>query len=388
MRFPGLELWRAGLLLAVLTIPGARAGAQLRISGQVDLLASTAPDERGLNTNFRGDSPFNSFQVRIFGQHWVNDRVGVFTEALFDMKADPRLSGAYVVVNDLFDQEWLGLRAGLAPSLIGTFGLRSSYFNANPLIGLPMIWQYRTTLDASGLASNEDMLRRRAQNRRGLPLLYDSCWNIQWELLGQVGHFEYSLGVTPGSMSNPKEAVAVEGVQWLARLGAEPVPGLRLGVSGGFGPYVAGQSYDDEILATSFPGEADDYDQITLGFDLEYSRGKARFFSEGYISTWEAPLVAQDLTLKGGYLEGRYDFRPEWFGAVRVGAMFFGDISSASDGSGPQTGWDDDVLRVELSFTYRMARELQLQLGWQHTEFITGNDAAEDLLAVQLRAVF
>lgn len=388
MRFSGSGLWRVGLLLAALAPVGAPVGAQLRISGQVDLLASTAPDERELNTNFRGDSPFNSFQVRIFGQHWVNDRVGVFTEALLDMKADPRLSGAYLVVNDLFDQKWLSLRAGLAPSLIGSFGLRSSYYNANPLIGLPLIWQYRTTLDPSGLASNEDMLRRRAQNSRGLPLFYDSCWNIQWELMGEVGHFEYSLGVTPGSMSNPKEAVAVDGVQWLARLGAEPVPGLRLGISGGFGPYIAGPSFDDEILATSFPGEAEDYDQLMLGFDLEYSRGKARLFSEGYVSTWEAPLVAQELTVKGGYVEGRYDFLPEWFGAVRVGAMFFSDISAASDGSGAQAGWDDDVLRVESSLTYRMARELQIQLGWQHTDFLTGSEAAEDLLAIQLRAVF
>ena len=384
----GRATWRVGLLLAVLAMPGNRAQGQLRISGQLDLLASTTTDERELNTNFRKDSPFNPFQVRIFGQHWVNDRMGVFTEALFDSKAAVRLNGAYLVVNDLFGRGWLSLRAGLAPSLIGSFGLRSSYYNSNPLAGVPLVWQYRTTLDASGLASNEDMLRRRDQNIRGLPLLYDSCWNLQWEFMGEVGHFEYSVGVTPGSISNPKNAVAVDGVQWLARLGVEPVLGLRLGVSGAFGPYVGGPNRDDEILATSFPGGSEDYDQLMVGIDLEFSRGKARFLSEAYVSMWEAPLVAQDLTAKGGYVEGRYDFRPEWFGAVRVGAMFFGDISAASDGSGPKTGWDDDVLRVESSLTYRMARELQLQAGWQHNEFVTGKDEPEDLLIVQLRAVF
>jgi len=374
--------------LAVLVAPGVGAQGQLRISGQLDLLASTRADERGLNTNFRKDSPFNSFQLRVFGQHWVNDRVGVFLEGLFDRDADPRLNGAYLVANELFDQTWLNLRAGLAPSLIGSFGLRSSYFNSNPLIGAPLVWQYKTTLDPSGLATNEDLLRRRSQNRTGLPGLYDSCWNIQWELLGEVGRFEYSLGVTPGSMSNPKEAVAADGVQWLARLGVEPILGLRFGLSGGFGPYIAGPNRDDEILATSFPGGPADYDQLMLGFDLEVSRGKARFFSEVYVSRWEAPLVAQDLSMKGGYVEGRYDFLPEWFGAVRVGAIMFGDISAASDGSGGQTGWDDDVLRVEASLTHRMARELQLQVGWQHHEFLTGTDDPENLLAIQLRAVF
>ena len=377
-----------GVLVLLLTIPVRPAAAQLQVSGQLDLLASTESDERALNTNFRRDSPFNAYQLRIFGQHWVNPRIGVFTEILFDSDADPRVNGAYLVVNDLFSQEWLSIRAGLAPSLIGSFGLRSNYFNANPLIGLPLIWQYRTTLDPSGLASNEDMIRRRDENVAGLPLLYDACWNLQWEFMGEVGGFEYSLGVTPGSTSNPKGATKVDGVQVLARIGIEPAPGLRLGVSGSSGSYIGGPSRDPGILATSFPGEPTDYPQRMVGFDFELSRGKARLFSEWYVSTWDAPLVAQDLTVKGGYVEGRYDFLPQWFGAVRVGAMFFGDISVSSDGSGPQSGWDDDVFRVESSLTHRLARELQLQVGWQHNEFLTGVDEPEDLLAVQVRAVF
>lgn len=363
------------------------AGAQLRISGQVDLTARSDGDERGLNRNFRGDSPFSELRARLFARHWLTDRIGVFTEFLFDNHADPRLNGAYLVVNELGGRPWLSLRAGLAPSLIGSFGLRSSYFNANPLIGVPLVWQHRTTLDGSGLAAPEDLWRRREVNATALPVLYDACWNVQWELMGEVGAFEYSVGLTPGSISNPDGALSADGMQLLARIGAEPTPGVRVGVSGGYGPYIGGPNRDPEVGRTDFPGEAEDYDQRLVGLDLEVSRGRLRVFSEGYLSTWEAPLVPDDLTAVGGYAEAAYDVLPQWRAAVRVGALAFDEIG-AGDGSGFRRAWDDDVLRVESGITYRLAREVHVRADWQRTEFLTGGEDAEDLLALQLQAVW
>lgn len=373
---------------ALAIVPAAPASAQLEISGQVDLTAREGADERGLNRNFRGDSPFNDVRMRLFARHWLTDRIGIFTEVLFDRGSGPRLNGAYLVVNELAGRDWLDLRAGLAPSLIGTFGLRSTYFNSNPLIGVPLVWQHRTTLDGSGLATAADLLRRRDENDIFLPMLYDACWNLQWEFLGEFGRFEYSVGVTPGSMSNPLPTPDRDGLQLLARLGVEPVMGVRLGVSGGVGPYIGGPNRDPAVNRRSFPGRPRDFDQRLLGVDLEVARGKLRLVSEGYISSWEAPLVSEDLTAVGGYAEARYDFLPRWIGAVRLGTLGFSEIPvTAVDGTGGR-GWDDDVLRLESALTYRWARELHARLGWQHTTFLTGPEESVDLLALQLRAVF
>jgi hypothetical protein len=141
------------LAAALVGVSSSDAAAQLRISGQADILALAGSDDRGLNRNFRLDSPFNQVRARIFTQHWVNERAGIFGEILFDNLSGPRLNGLYAVINDVAGQEWLSTRIGLAPSLVGSFGLRSTYFNSNPLIGAPLVWQHRSTLDGSGLAT-------------------------------------------------------------------------------------------------------------------------------------------------------------------------------------------------------------------------------------------
>jgi hypothetical protein len=361
------------------------ADAQIQVSGQIDLTATNKADTGGLNRNFRGDSPFNQVRGRFFGQHWVTERIGVFSEILFDDVSGIRIQGAYLVLNELAGREWLNVRAGISPSLIGSFGLRSTYFNSNPLLGVPMVWQYRTTLDGSGLSSAEDLVRRREQNVRALPILYDACWSLVWEVMGNAGIVEYSLGVTPGAMSNPLSAPQEEGIQVLGRVGVEPKLGLRLGLSAGIGPYLGGPKRDPLVEAVSYPGEPADYDQRLVGLDGEYSIGRLQIHSEGYFSSWEAPLVDDDLNVWGGYVEGAYDLTPRLLGALRVGALGFGEIETPA---GTRTAWDDDVVRVESAFTYRVAREVHLRLGWQHTEFLTGVDESEDLFALQLRAVY
>ena len=382
----GASLVCSLMLLHALPAPAA---AQLQISGQVEALALNQADTRGLNRNFRNDSPFSSIRARLFAQHWVTPRIGVFAEFLYDIEASsPRLNGAYVVINEIAGQEWLGLRAGMAPSLVGNFGLRSTYFNANPLIGVPLVHQHRTTLDGSGLATAADMLRRRDANIIGLPMMYDACWNPVAELLGNVGRFEYSLGVTNGSVSNPLQTRLVEGVQVMTRLGFEASERLHFGASGVLGPYIGGPKFDPGIAATSFPGEADDYDQRVVGADAELLLEKWSFYSEAYWSDFEAPLIDDDLVTQGAYVEGRYDFLPEWFAALRVDGMVFSEIT-VPDGAGTrETGWDDDLMRVESSLTYRIAREVHLRANWQHTEFLSGDEDAIDLLGIQLRAVF
>ncbi|MDX1566459.1 MAG: hypothetical protein R3223_01580 [Longimicrobiales bacterium] len=375
------------LVLGLVALTPARVDAQVQISGQIDLSAVAGGDDRGVNDAFRRDSPFNPFRARFFAQHWVSDRVGIFTEVLFDSDSGPRLNGAYIVANELTGRSWLNARVGLAPSLIGSFGLRSTYFNSNPLVGIPLVWQYRTTLDGSGLVTADDLLRRKQANTSFLPMLYDPCWNLQWELLGEVGIFEYSAGVTSGSMSNPLGAMEADGVQVLARVGVEPRPGIRIGVSGGVGPYIGGGRRDPDLSAPDFPGGPEDYDQRLFGYDVEWARGRLQLISEGYHSTWEAPLVSEDLTATGAFLEARYDFLPRWTGAARTGFIGFNEITPSGAGATP-TGWDDDIARFETALTYRWSREVHVRLDWQHNEFLTGSDASMDLLAFQVRAVF
>jgi hypothetical protein len=376
----------AAAALLPLAAPSA-AGAQLSISGEIDLLALNERDTRGLNRNFRLDSPYSQLRLRLFAQHWVTDRIGIFAELLYDVATDPRVYGAYVVVNELGGQGWLNARLGMAPPMVGNFALRDTYFMQNPLIGVPLLWQHRATIDGSGLARNEDLMRRRDQNVIGLPLLYTACWMMQWELLGQAGPFEYSLAATNGSLTN-MAAMDENGIAYMARLGMEPVQGIRFGVSGFRGAYIGGPLRDPQTRATSYPGKPEDYLHRSAGYDVEVSYGKARFYSEGFAGDWEVPLIPEKLSAWSAYGELSYDVLPQWTPAVRVGKSAYSEISSTNDQLGPRTGWDDDVLQVESAVSYRLAREVLFRLGWQHTRFQTGPEEPIDLLAAQIKAVF
>jgi hypothetical protein len=257
------------VVLLGIVAPSA-ADAQTRFSGQVDLVGTVNRDSVDINTALRGDSPYNPVRMRLFVQSWLNDRIGVFGELLLDVDSDPRLNGAYVVVNELAGQPWLNARLGLSPSIVGSFGLRSTYFNANPLIGVPLLWQYRTSLAADGSSTPLGLIGSAGDAPgAGTPLLYDSCWSIQWELLGELGPLEYSVGLTPGSLSNPIKSRAVGGSQWLGRVGVAPLTGLRVGVSGAHGPWLTDPT-PDGLGQLPYPDDPGDFDQSALGADIEY----------------------------------------------------------------------------------------------------------------------
>jgi len=368
---PGSALWPL-LTLATLGLAAPPAHAQeIQISGQLDLVGMVSRDTLDINTALRGDSPFNPIRLKLFARSWITDRIGVFTELLLDVDADPRLNGAYVVVNEIGDLPWLNARLGLAPSPIGGFGLRSTYFNLNPLIGIPLVWQYRTNLSNSGTSTVASLLARQDEPGTGSPMLYDSCWMIQWEILGEVGAFEYSVALTPGALSNPIRARQVDGSMWLARVGHAPLPGLRLGVSAAHGPWLSAPSPS--------------FDQGLLGVDAEFGAGPWLFFGELHSFRWESPLIAEDLDAVGGFVEARFDFLPGWYAAGRLGGLWFGDVVTNA-ATGARAPWDQDTARTELALGYRVSRQALLKLDWQRTT--TASDFEQNLFSVQLTTAF
>jgi hypothetical protein len=373
--------------MAVLTLLSAprTASAQIQVSGQVDLIGMPHQDTLGLNKAFRGDNPYNPIRLRLFARHWVNERIGIFTELLFDFNADPRMNGAYLVVNELGGRPWLNARVGLAPNVIGSFGLRSTYFNSNPLVGVPLVWQYRTNLDASGTATAASLAATTSEPGFSLPVLYDSCWNLQWELLGEVGFFEYSLAMTPGSPSNPIKSMGAEGSTWMARAGFVPIPSVRVGFSGSYGPYLS-KPAPDTSGTLPYSEDVSDFKQKLVGVDLEYQGGPLVFTVEAYGVRYQAPQIDEELEVFGGYAELRYDFLPGWYLAGRAGALNFGDLEIDTT-SGARADWDQDTRRTELALGYRFAREVLVKADWQRT-MVPDLDLSEDLFAIQLSAVF
>lgn len=368
---------------ALLFLGTAALDAQVAISGQVDLLASGGYD-RPLNAAVRGDDPFSELRMRLYGQHWVNERVGVFTELLFDLRADARVNGAYVVIQRLGDKEWLNARVGMVPSPVGNFGMRSTYFNQNPLIGMPLLWQYRTTLDPGGRATAQELSARRVANNVGLPVMYDACWPIVIELSGAIGRFDYAVAGSAGAVSNAIMSLREPGWQGMARLGLSPTLGFRVGASVAYGPYIGDGGRTPALVAGGPVPDPAGHHQMLAGYDLEFARGRVQIFSEGYLNRWETPGNPDGLDVATGYVEGRFDVAPQLYLAGRFGGMDFGRI----DVGGRPESWDDDLWRFEGAIGYRVAREVLARVGWQRWHYTTGADPDQDVVALQLSAVF
>lgn len=375
--------WVALGVLAL--VAPAPARAQLELSGQLDLVGTLRADSLNLNQGMRGDNPFNRVRLRLYARRWITDRIGVFTEVLYDIDTDVRINGAYVVINELAGQSWLNARLGLAPNVVGSFGLRSTYFNSNPLVGVPLVWQYRTNLSAAGTSTSASLTGTAVEPGGGVPILYDSCWNIQWELLGELGGLEYSIGMTPGSLSNPNRSRSVPGSTWLARVGYTPIPSVRVGVSGARGPYLSKPTLGTGG-ALPYPDDPQDFVQTLVGGDVEVQAGAWVLNSEAYVVRWGTPLVSEDLDAVGAYAEARFDFATGWYAAARLDGLHFNEIVTD-----PQTRarapWDRDTMRSELALGYRVAREVLLKLDWQRTT-VPDNDFEQNIFAAQLSTVF
>lgn len=365
----------------------ACADTQIMWRGLLDLVAPTSGTATTLNGFNRGDSNFDTYRLRVFAEAEAAHGFEVFTQFLYEEVAGVRTIGAYARYTPV-DALDVHAVAGKIPWLIGTWQTRT-YSNENPLIGVPLMYQYHTSLRGDALPPDVDALLSaagRGQFRpdygsgrgfRGMPIVYDLCWDIGAMAQGSVGSVEFSAGFVNGAPSQPTGAQdSAPGKSILGRLGVQPVPGLLLGVSGSYGPYLS-EDFNAQLPA----GETvAGYNQKLLMVDAEWSFGHVELRGEGFTNTWETP-TAGDLDVLGGYVEARVNLPQGTFAAGRWGQLRFGDVT---DSTGVSRPWDHDVDRLEIGAGYRMSRNVILKGVFQQNIMHTGSgDETASLFAAQ-----
>ena len=377
----------ATLLLIIFAglAPLAHLCAQLTWSGDVAVLVKGLDRHLAENQNFRGDDPFNEIRLRLFPRHWVNDRIAFFGELLYDNGTALRVNGAYVVINSLLEYQGVNLKAGLIPSPFGNYSLRSTYFNLNPLIGVPLMWHYKTPMPTAMYPTNTGLHEEKEKiNAEGYaPIGYDACWDTGVELFGDLGRLEYSLALTDGAMSSPR-AGDNEGRQLIARLGFNFTAGSRLGFSVARGPHFLPSA------ATNDDKRVEDFQATVAGIYAQYIVNHLQLYGELVRSTWEAPpayLAEGQAHANAGYLEGRYDFLVRWYLAARLDFITYSLIDNPA--AGKDEPWGDDLRRLETGLGYRLSREAIVKLVYQKNDYRHGWRSADpEVLALQLHLAF
>ncbi len=381
----------AALMVPAVLAPSAGA-ADLRFRGLIDVVAAERGDAFDHNLLTRLDSNFDAYSVRAFAEAKANDQIGIFTQFILRDATTPYVNGAYVMFTPSQFHDFHVL-AGKIPWLIGTYAPRT-YSIENPVIGTPLMYQYHSTLLFYEVIPSADaLLSTKGQGQYGvnyygypegvgMPLVDDCYWDVGVTATGSLNSVELALGVTagtPGWGSTSQDENT--GKSLLGRVGFLPLPGLRLGVSGAYGPYLV-----EELNPLMPPGSnVNDYNQKIAMADLEFLAGHFEMRAEGAFNVWETPTVG-DLEVTSAYAEAKYSFPIGAYVAGRYDALRFGEIA---DSGGVKQTWDADVTRIEGGVGYRFDRNVVVKLIHQHTTVeLPGGDKKMPMTAAQLSVGF
>ncbi|MBL7958747.1 hypothetical protein JNL27_00770 [bacterium] len=344
------------------------------IGGIVDAV-TTFGNKPHLNANTLNDNNFNNIRALLNFRFQHKEKLRADVEVLFDDASAEkvRLQGAFITIFDV-PNEKINFMIGKIPNLFGNFGKRE-FSDVNPLIGQPLMRQYRTSLDWNNLWNNQEQLilkNRRKAHKGNLPVnvlagatptVYDARWDFGVELFGNISFVDYQIAVTEGSISNP-DANQNKGKQFLGRLGFAPVAGLKFGFSGASNPYLS--SADPQRLLEEGKGKGE-YRQMAYGMDLEASYRYLIVFSEFVKSTWDASVDEGELSNWSWYVDAKYKLHPKLYAAGRYDMMNFSKIKNPATAA--KESWDYDVKRYEAGLGFRITADATLKLVEQWTVF-------------------
>ena len=391
-------------VLGALLVPGTLRAAEFGMSAQGSFTYQRGDEEAfDLNTMNRGDNPYSAFRFLIASRAVINQNTSFFLEVPIDANANSSMFLTFLRpfarLTSLAGEPWLNLQAGRIPTVFGTFGERVTSTETG-LLGTPLLYYYHSAARGDIVPADNDYFfqpgvraggyKQVTYNNRtsfvGMPPIYETCWDVGAELYGSAHGLQFSAAATQGTVSRPsiqgKDNNDGKGI--VGRLGYQatsgPFFGLRLGVSGGVGPYLSESVESD----SNFPAgrSASDYLNFVMGSDLSYARGPWQFYGEAAQASYEVPNVHPTLTVTGYYLELVRDLGPAWSIAARQEALFYSDITSST---GVTESWDYDIYRWEAALNFRFRQGTRLRLGYQSTHLPGSEELSGELVALQLQ---
>lgn len=375
--FAAFGLFWAGAAYAQLPDrPYVAAGGRLTLAGEVSATAGPRDSEAYFNFTDYGHDSLRTVRARLLGEWRAAAHVSVLGELRVENKDSITAAALYLRWRP-WTHRALDLQVGRIPPVIGAFA-RRAYGRDNLVIGVPLAYQYLTSLRPDALPSTaDDLLRMRARGWRpsfpigsheiatGVPLVSAFEWATGAEAHGQVGRFDLAAAVTRGAPAFPAPINAPGGPAVSGRIGAEAGLGFTLGASAASGRWI-----DRSVLSAVPERQRDRSSQSVVGADLEYSHARLLVRAEWLRSAFDipssaAPEIRSPLVANSGFLEGRYRWHPRWQGAVRAERLTFSRIRGTLF-EAAATPWDAPVTRVEATLGFRAARNLELRAGWQH----------------------
>jgi hypothetical protein len=258
----------------------------------------------------------------------------------------------------------------------------------NPFINAPLVYENVTSIQDKYVPPSPAFLiyspyfyQKYAFN----PVIWGPDYATGFSVSGVLGRFDYAVEMKNASLSSRPESWYItengfENPTFSSRVGFRPNEAWNFGFSGSEGPY-----FRREVEPMLPPGrDIGDYREFVLGQDFSFAWHHLQLWAEVYEARFEVPNVG-DVDTLAYYVETKYKFTPQLFGALRWNQQFFNTINN---GFGRNEHWSPNLERIDVAATYRFTphAQLKIQYSFQHETTLPGQD--NHLLATQFTLRF
>jgi hypothetical protein len=375
-----------------LTLSAFHDNLRARLSGTLDLefYNFEQPPPGLINSSI--DNLFNP-RLTLFLDTQIGSQIYFFAQSRFDRGFDPSNQGAQIRLDEYalritpWEDGRLTVQIGKFATVVGNWVPRHLSWD-NPFINAPLIYENVTPIQDKS-APFSPLYFIYAPYFYGKYVFNPVIWGPSYasgiSLSGRLGRFDYAVEMKNASLSSRPESwnvteIGFEHPTFNGRVGFRPNEAWNFGFSASEGPY-----FRPEAEPTLPPGrDIGDYREFVLGQDASFAWRHLQVWVEFYEARFEVPRVG-DADTFAYYIEAKYKFTPQLFGALRWNQQLFGTVSN---GFGVNEGWNPDLGRIDIAATYRFTThaQLKLQYSFQHETTVPGRD--NHLLATQFTVRF
>ena len=174
-----------------------------------------------------------------------------------------------------------------------------------------------------------------------------------------IGRFDYAAEMKNASLSSRPRAwdageVGFAHPTFSTRFGFRPNAMWNLGFSASAGSYLL-----PDAAPTLPAGHGiGDYRQLVLAQDISFAWHRVQVWAEFYEARFEVPVVGNADTF-AYYIEAKYKFTPQLFGALRWNQQLYATIR---DDAGGDTRWGNNMWRTDTALGCRFTANAQIKL--------------------------
>jgi len=375
-----------------LTVSLFQDNLRVRLSGTLDLEFYNFEQPAAGLIDSRTDNLFDP-RLTLFLDAQLGSQIYFFAQSRVDRGFDPTDHGADIRLDEyaLRITPWqdgrFSLQIGKFATVVGNWVPRHLSWD-NPFINAPLVYENVTAIQDKYapysplyFVYGPYYYAKYSFN----PVIWGPSYANGISMSGKLGQFDYAIEMKNASLSSRPESWLItengfENPTFSGRIGFRPNEAWNFGFSASEGSY-----FRREAEPTLPPGrDIDDYREFVLGQDASFAWHHLQVWAEFYEARFEVPRVGNADTF-AYYIEAKYKFTPQFFGALRWNQQLFGTVS---DGYGHNVHWSEDLGRIDVAVTYRFTPHAQLKLQYDFQHQTTGPGENNHLFAAQFTVRF